>query len=102
MVAGLDEREAFSRWPGESDATVAWDELESVAIWTTDTGPFVEDVFLILQGKGQTLAVPQESEGFDGLLKRVAALPGFDHGAVCAAMTCTDNHLFPCWPPVET
>jgi hypothetical protein len=96
-VATFDDHGAACRWPDGTVASVAWDQLRSVEIRTTEAGPFAEDVFLVLHADDSDCVVPQEAEGFGGLLERLQRLPGFDHEAISAAMTCTDNATFPCW-----
>ena len=77
--------------------SVRWDDLRAVFIDTTDTGPFVEDVFFVLVAEAVELAVPQGAAGVDRLLERLGRLRGFDHDAVCRAMCYTDNNRFVCW-----
>ena len=71
--------------------------LASVRIITTAQGPFVPDVFWILETDGARLVIPQEAPGFDRVLDRLQTLPRFDNDAVIRAMTCTDAGEFLCW-----
>lgn len=82
--------------------SVRWSDLRSVAIQTTDHGPFAEDVFFVLVGVQSGCVVPQDAEGTDALLERLQQLPGFDNHAFMAAMSCTDNATFHCWNKQET
>lgn len=76
---------------------IAWETLERVSILTTDGGPFLEDVFFLLEGpEGTGCAVPQ-LHAPEGFLDRLQRLPGFDHEAVIRAMGSTDNDRFVCW-----
>jgi hypothetical protein len=93
----VDDRGVTCIWRDEPPRSVAWDELQSVEIVTTDEGPFVEDVFFVLRGVHGDCVVPQEAEGGNALFTRLSALPGFDHEAGIRAMRCTDNARFPCW-----
>jgi hypothetical protein len=87
----------FERLDGLS-GSLAWEQVTRVTIRTTDQGPFVEDVFYILESAdGETLVVPQMAPGCEELLSALQALPGFDNEAVIAAMACTDNQEFLCW-----
>lgn len=73
-------------------------ELASVRIVTTAEGPFVPDVFWVLEPrKGAPLVVPQEAPEFDRLLARLQALPEFDNEAILRAMCCTEVGAFICW-----
>ena len=76
---------------------VSWVDLQEIGIQTTDGGPFVEDVFLVLRGGEVRCVIPLEATGFTAVLSRLRELPGFDNDAVISAMTCTDNAAFPCW-----
>lgn len=76
---------------------VAWDDLLSVDIATTNEGPWVDDVFWLLSAGNHGYVVPSEAEGMGELLLRLQELPGFDDGAVIRAMGCTDNELFAVW-----
>ena len=96
-VVTFDDRGVTCRRIGGVVESVAWDDLHSVEIRTTDEGPFVEDVFLVLHAAGGGCVVPQEAEGFADLIGRLQRLPGFDNGALISAMTCAENATFPCW-----
>jgi hypothetical protein len=82
---------------GDKKMEVEWEKLVGVAIRTTDEGPFVDDVFFLLVGDDSLVVVPSEADGAKELLARLQDLPGFDHQAVIAAMSCTENQTFPCW-----
>lgn len=76
---------------------VEWSDLRAVEIATTDAGPFAEDVFWVLHVDGPPMMIPQLAGGSDALLTRLQELPGFDSGAVIAAMSSSGNARFPCW-----
>jgi len=76
---------------------VAWPDLRAVEIATDDSGPFAEDVFWVLHGVGVALVIPQSAGGSDALLTRLQQLPGFDNGAVIAAMSSASTKRFLCW-----
>lgn len=83
-----------------SDGTVEsvkWDELKKITIVTTDQGPYVEDVFFVLEAEKGGTIVSQEWACKISLLERLAEFPGFDNEAVIRAMGCTDNNSFLCW-----
>ena len=100
--ATFDDNGASCRWPDGTIESVAWDDLRSIEIRTTDAGPFVEDVFLVLTAIDGGCVIPQEAEGFTELLEHVQQWPGFDHQAVISAMSCADNASFPCWRRGDT
>lgn len=90
-------------------AAVRWDALHTVAVMTTDDGPWAEDVFFVLESEDDVCVVPQGLAHAQGLVDRVLDLPGVDLGAFLAAMGSTDHAVFLCWrrddaqamPPVE-
>ena len=98
----FDGPEVVCRTAGEATGSIPWDALEQVEIVTTDRGPWVCDVFLVLRGGGHACVVPQESQGFGPLLERLQALPGFDNLAVIEAMGSGENAAFLCWRLPET
>lgn len=87
--------------PSGDVQSVPWRDLQSVAIRTTDAGPFVADVFWILQGSESTCTIPQGARGESELLRRLQELPDFNSEAVIAAMSSTDNAEFLCWSRKE-
>jgi predicted metal-dependent HD superfamily phosphohydrolase len=77
---------------------VTWSEVNYAEILTTDEGPFVEDVFLLLHGpSGRGCVIPQMDPAFKRALDKVGAWPGFDSQAVIRAMGSTQNAHFPIW-----
>lgn len=78
--------------------SMAWSEVESIAIVTNDRGPWEPDVWWVLEGGGRRIAYPQGANG-DAEALRVFGdrFSGFDHGAVIASMGSVDNARFVCW-----
>jgi hypothetical protein len=97
VIATCDSHGVSCRSPDGTIVSVAWDEVRSVEIRTTDAGPFVEDVFLVLHTGGGGCIIPQEAEGFTTLVEHLQQWPGVDNKALISAMTCTDNATFLCW-----
>jgi hypothetical protein len=81
---------------------MAWDDVQSVEIRTTDAGPWVEDVFLVLRAAESVCVVPQGAEGFAELFEHLQQWPGFDNMAVISAMGCAENATFVCWRRAES
>ena len=72
--------------PGMPPRSLRLSELSAVDIFTTDQGPFVEDVFWMLTPiSGDPLVVPSGAEGNPMLLDRLLELDGFDAECVVAA-----------------
>ena len=83
--------------PSGEIQSVAWRDLQSVVLRTTDAGPFIADVFWFLQGSASICMVPQGARGEPELLHRLQELPDFNSEAVIAGMSSTDNAEFLCW-----
>jgi len=77
--------------------SVPWDDLELVAIITTDDGPLLPDVFWLLKGSVSGCIVPLGAAGADAMLQKLQALPGFDNEAVVQAMSSATSNRFVCW-----
>ena len=83
--------------PNGNVESVTWDDLQTVTMVTTDEGPLLEDVFIVLHGTNGDCAVPSGAPESDDLLKRLQQLPGFDNEAVIQAMCSASNNEFLCW-----
>ena len=86
-----------------SDGTterVRWDELRKVTIITTDQGPFLEDVFFILESSNSGALITHDWATKIQLLEQLEKLPNFNFEQVIKAMTCTDNNSFLCWEKI--
>lgn len=76
---------------------IEFQDIERIAIRTTDEGPFVEDVYWLISTGEQQCLIPNGAEGESDLFDRLLKFPGFDNQAMIAAMTCADNAEFECW-----
>lgn len=84
----------------EPVGAVAWDDILGVDLFTTDEGPWAEDVYWVIHRRegGEPLIIPGGAEGVDALLAAVETrLPGFDMDAVIRAMGSTENARFALW-----
>jgi hypothetical protein len=95
---GVSVDDEWIRRRGPSlDEAVRWDDLERIAIVTTDEGPFTEDVFWLFIGRGGTgCALPGAAVG-DEVFERLKRLPGIDYEAVITAMGSAENASFEVW-----
>ncbi len=85
---------------GGASRRVEWVELTEVAVVTTDRGPFIEDVFLVLSARsGEALTIPHPLVDL-GFIERLQRLPGFDNETFIEAMGCAENGRFVCWRKV--
>ena len=84
----------------EQDGTVhrmLISQMKKIAIETTDTGPFVEDVYWAISDGSTTLRVPQACPDFQQLLDGFGKFTGFNDESFVRAMTCAENQEFVCW-----
>jgi hypothetical protein len=96
-VVTISESEVSCTRPNGKVEFLKWDDLEIVAIETTDEGPYVADVFWYLAGKQSGCVVPLGATGEDQMIKRLQSLTGFDNEAFSQAMASTSNRRFTLW-----
>lgn len=79
------------------DTTLTWNDIQRITIRTTDGGPFLEDVFIVVgTTNGHIYAIPQ-SDADGEVLAALQTLEGFDNEAVIRAMGSTTNAEFVLW-----
>lgn len=76
---------------------IAHEQINEIAVVTTDEGPFVDDVFLVLSGGDKEIKIPQEAENFEALFDVFKKFEGFNFEAFIEAMSSTENAKFVCW-----
>lgn len=78
---------------------VAWIDIASVRIMTTDQGPWIEDVFFIIDSRnGNGCVVAHDLAVKSGLLEALQTrLEGLNNAAVIEAMTSIDKRIFTIW-----
>ena len=98
IVSLSGERIAVTDAEGE-EAGLALADLNGVMIETNDSGPFGADVWWLLFGADDRVAVafPQGATGEQAAIDWLIGLPGFDHDAMIMAMGSTGNAVFPVW-----
>ena len=85
--------------PNGEEKTLALEDLSGVMIETSDSGPSGADVWWLLFGDDDRIAIafPQGATGERDAIDWLIALPGFDHEAMTMAMGSTANAVFPVW-----
>ena len=99
-VVVFDSSQIRFRNASSREQTLGWDDLGSVTIVTTDTGPFEVDLYWVLTSRdgGQSLCVPMGAMGEQDLLRELQRrLPDFDNEAVIRAMGSTASATFVAW-----
>ena len=83
--------------PKRNIEEIKWNEIEEISIVTTDEGPFLPDVWLMLIGNGKGCSMPQGAPKHDEVYDIVSKYDGFDFEEVIKAATSTDNAKFELW-----
>lgn len=76
---------------------IALDQISEIAVVTTDEGPFVDDVFVVLKGAQNEITIPQEAENFEALFDVFKKFEGFNYEEFIEAMSSTENAECVCW-----
>src|SRR3989442_827678 len=90
----LDGQTITVKRPFARNVSVRINELDEIGVETTDQGPFVEDVFLVLKRGATRIRIPDLHPVFKKLMDRFGSLDGFDWRPFVEAMSCTENHYF--------
>jgi hypothetical protein len=77
--------------------SVRIEDIREIGVETTDTGPFVEDVFWVINRDTDALRIPQDSPVFKELMDAFGSFEGFNWEPFTEAMACTDRRYFLCW-----
>ena len=83
--------------PLGSDVSIRVVEMIDIGIETNCLGPFVEDVFWLINRDRDSLRIPQCSPLFKTLMERFEKLEGFDWAPFNQSMSCAQDAYFPCW-----
>lgn len=83
--------------PNRPAEQIKWEDIEEIKIATTDEGPFLPDVWLLLIGKGHGCSIPQGSKGWDIVYDIVSKYDGFHFENAIRAATCTETQWFDLW-----
>lgn len=98
VVVAFDAHGVSVTFPNDAPRTMAWAEVQCVAIETNDSGPWSGDVWWLLESADRRIGYPLGATGDDAMLTELMArFPALDHGAVVRAMGCADNARFVCW-----
>lgn len=93
----LNDRILTIKRPFRDSIAVRIDELDEIGIETTDQGPFIEDVFWILKQGPLRFRIGDPHPVFKELMDSFGSLEHFDWESFADAMSCHENHYFPCW-----
>jgi len=86
----ITDKDVSCTRPDGTVERVAWDDLQTVELGAAP-------VSWLLTGTSGACAIPQGAAGEGALIRRLQGLPGFDNGAVVAAMSRSDDQRTVCW-----
>jgi len=83
--------------PKWGSSQIDWKEIVEIKIITTDEGPFLPDVWIVLIGNGSKCQIPQGAKEYDVIYDLISKYEGFNFENVIAAASCTENKEFLVW-----
>ncbi|KAB8196207.1 hypothetical protein FKV24_004480 [Lysobacter maris] len=98
VVVSFDDTSVSATFPSGEVQSIAWTDVDCVAIETNDSGPWDADVWWLLEGAATRVAYPQGATGDSEMLDQFSdRFPRFNDAAVIEAVGCTSNARFVCW-----
>jgi len=98
VVVTFNDSLVSAAFPSGETQSIAWQDVDCVAVETNDSGPWGADVWWLLEGPDTRVAYPQGATGDSEMLEQFPTrFPGFSDAAVIQAMGCTSNARFVCW-----
>lgn len=83
--------------PNRKTEQIKWNDIEEIAIITTDEGPFLPDVWLILTGKTKGCSLPLGAPKFDDVYNAISKFEGFNFEEFIKSMGSAENKRFELW-----
>ncbi|NNE00056.1 MAG: hypothetical protein HKN47_22275 [Pirellulaceae bacterium] len=83
--------------PDGGQEILAWDDLQSVVILTTDQGPMLPDLYWVLSSGQSNCMIAQGATGEKAMIERLQSLPGFDNETMIDAMSSITTQRFALW-----
>lgn len=98
VVVTADDAAITAAYPDGRRESIAWNDVQRIAIETNDSGPWGADLWWLFEGTSQRCAYPQGATGDQETLVTLSQrFPGFRDDVVIEAMGCTANARFVCW-----
>ena len=93
----FDGRVITADGPLARKTSVRVEDIHEIGVETNDGGPFIEDVYWLINRDSDGLRIPQGSPVFKSLMDYFGSYEGFDWKPFGEAMACTDCRYFLCW-----
>lgn len=80
-------------------ASIRWDELDEITVFTSETGPSGDDIVWVFanHSRSKTMLIAGACPGFPALLEALQRLPNFDNLTLLEAMGSTTPGRFVVW-----
>lgn len=72
-------------------------QLTKLSIFTSDQGPFLDDVAMVMFFEGDIIVLPSEHKCYKMIYDELSKVVSFDYEAVIKAMSSTENAEFILW-----
>lgn len=94
----INEEQLVCSYPSQNKTEfISWENINCIDVLTTDEGPYVCDVFILITDNNGGVAIPQDKEECKLVVDKIFKLPGFDFKQFTEAMGSTDNRKFNVW-----
>jgi len=78
--------------------SVLWNEINKIEILTTNSGPLVEDFFILLHASAKGVCVSNALSTKEKLIEELQRrFPDLDNQAIINASSCIENQRFLIW-----
>lgn len=96
-IVSFDKYQIKVLYPNGNEHNCNFEDINSISFVTTDEGPMLNDLFLVLKEEKSNCIIPSDADGYDEIYERVTQFEGFDFAKTIEAMKLTDNNEFVCW-----
>jgi hypothetical protein len=98
IVVSFDNVRLSAVYPDGTTETIAWPEVQRIAIETNDSGPAGADFWWVFESDTKRCVFPKGATGEPEAVDVVSSrFPGFNDLAVIKAIGSTSNARFVCW-----
>ena len=99
FIVITDEQISCSYHSQDLEEKMLWKEINHIQILTTDEGPYVCDVFIVLRNSktNEGIILPHDREETTQVIDRILQFPGFDLETFVKAMGSSENKWFNVW-----
>lgn len=96
-VITITDESVKVKHPKRKTEQINWKDIEEIAVVTTDEGPFLPDVWLVLMGKDSGCTLPQGAPKYDEVFDIISKYEGFKFDEYIKSASSTGNARFDVW-----